>query len=491
MDRRLTYGKKIALGFAVILALSALISVIAYVALRNVTMAKDRIIHKDAQILTQTEKLRFFATNKAVNARGFLLTRDQDELRQMRETRNEFLSVYAGLRESISDPASQALLQRVGQAEQDYQQVWERILREQSDTSDRSRIVASFKTDLMPRLEQLENALKTFQANRAAKMREAIQESSSRARSSSNLAIGLAVFGVIAGAALAWLLTKSLTRQIGSAVQHVQSSSSELQAAANEQATGAREQASAVNEIATTIKELLATSRQISESAQRVAKIAEDTMTSAQYGDQTVARGQEAISTIKHQTDQVVNQVLDLGRRSQQIGGVVDIITELAEQTNILAINAAIEAAGAGESGKRFSVVADEIRKLSDRVGGSAKDIRALIEEIRSSVNTTVMATESGAKAVETGTRQFREIAGSFQKIVSAIGNAAEAVREIELSTKQQTTAVEQVNTAISSVAQAIHELEANSTQTLQTSSQLATLSKELNRMVQTERSAA
>ena len=116
------------------------------------------------------------------------------------------------------------------------------------------------------------------------------------------------------------------------------------------------------------------------------------------------------MSGIKRQVDLIVTHMLDLGKKSQQIGGILEIINELAEQTNILAINATIESAGAGDAGKRFSVVADEIRKLADRVGGSTKEIRALIEEIRAAVNTTVMATESGTKAVDLGARQFAEV---------------------------------------------------------------------------------
>ena len=109
-----------------------------------------------------------------------------------------------------------------------------------------------------------------------------------------------------------------------------------------------------------------------------------------------------------------MNHMLELGRKSQQIGGILEIINELAEQTNILAINATIEAAGAGEAGRRFAVVAEEIRKLADRVAGSTKDIRTLIDEVRSAANTTVMATEGGSKSVEAGARQFTEVAAAF-----------------------------------------------------------------------------
>ena len=195
-------------------------------------------------------------------------------------------------------------------------------------------------------------------------------------------------------------------------------------------------------------------------------------------------RAQEGISGIKRQVDLVVTHMLELGKKSQQAGGILELINELAEQTNILAINASIEAAGAGDSGRRFAVVADEIRKLADRVAGSTKEIRGVIEDMRAAVNTTVMATETGTKAVDAGAKQFGEVTTSFRHIVGLVATTTEAAREIELSTKQQTSAVEQVNVAITNVAQAARETEASSGQTLQTSTQLAGLSRELSRLI-------
>ena len=308
------------------------------------------------------------------------------------------------------------------------------------------------------------------------------------AESSAGTAKAAILWGSLLGTffivAVGWLITSSLTKQVGAAVGHIQSSSSELQAAANQQTTGAREQATSMSEIATTISELLATSRQIAESAQRVAQISGETAQAAGKGDQTVQKAQDSISSIRRQVDLIVEHMLELGRKSQQIGGILEIINELAEQTNILSINASVEAAGAGEAGRRFAVVADEIRKLADRVGGSTKEIRGLIEEMRAAVNTTVMATEGGAKAAEAGTRQFSELASAFQNIASLVGTSTEAAREIELSTKQQATAVEQVNLAIANVAQATRETEASSGQTLQTAMELNVLSKDLDRLI-------
>src|SRR5262249_1399478 len=143
--------------------------------------------------------------------------------------------------------------------------------------------------------------------------------------------LGSAFVGLIG-----FYIARSLTRQVGSAVRHIQSSSAELQAAANQQATSAKEQATAMTEITTTISELLATARQIAESARRVSSIAGDTASTARTGDQMVQRTNESISTIQRQVELIVSHMLDLGRKSQQIGGILELINELAEQTNIL-----------------------------------------------------------------------------------------------------------------------------------------------------------
>jgi len=164
---------------------------------------------------------------------------------------------------------------------------------------------------------------------------------------------------------------------------------------------------------------------------------------------------------------------------------VLDIVAELAEQTNIVAINAAIEAAGAGDAGLRFGVVADEIRKLADRVAASTKDIRAMLDDVRGAVTATVMATETGSKAVDAGASQFADMARSFRQIATLVATTVEATREIELSTKQQVSAVEQVHVAIAGLAATTRETEASATQTLQTSSQLSSLSSSLTRLVQ------
>jgi methyl-accepting chemotaxis protein len=214
--------------------------------------------------------------------------------------------------------------------------------------------------------------------------------------------------------------------------------------------------------------------------------MAERAAESARAGDVTVERAHDSIGSVRTQVDLIVGHMLEVGEKSQQVGGVLEIVAELAEQTNILAINASIEAAGAGEAGTRFAAVADEIRKLADRVGASTKEIRSMIEEVRSAVNTTVMATEAGSRSVDAGTDQFAEVSTAFRQIAELVQTTMQAAREIELSTKQQMGGVEQVKIATGTVAQAAREAENGASKTAKTASRLVAVSDDLMGLVHT-----
>ncbi len=485
MPQNWTFGQRLSAGFAVTVLLTIAISTVAVRALTSIVESKDRLITLDTPLLLDAQRLRATMERKGGAVRGFLLTREERFLDQARQARDEFAAATGRLKEGARSDEARRQLEAVEQGEADHQQAVDRVVAvRRGEAGSLESAARAFDEQVAPKRDQLDVLISSFVARQEREMDAARQASSLSASSAGALVLWMAAAVVFCAVAVALLLTRTLGRQIGGAVGKVESSSAELQAAASQQAAGAKQQATAMNEITATISELLATSRQIAASARRVAQIADQTAQAAGSGGSSVEKAHESITAIKRQVDLVVSHMLELGKRSQQIGTVVDIVSELAEQTNILAINATIEAAGAGEAGKRFAVVADEIRKLADRVAGSAKEIRGQVEDVRAAVNTTVMATESGSKAVESGSRQFAEVASSFQQISGLVSTTTEAAREIELSTQQQTTAVEQVNVAISNVAQATRETEASSGQTLQTAGLLAGLSRELLRLV-------
>jgi methyl-accepting chemotaxis protein len=480
-----TFGKKVGSGFALA---GLVLLVMAQVGFRSSEslIENDRWVEHTHAVRTTLAHLLSELKDNETGARGFVITAEDSFLEPYRASLEAVREALAQVRSLTSDnPLQQRRLDALGPLIEDRLSEAKRIIdvRAASGYEPAAKVVAAGEGKrLMDRIRfavsEMDQDEQHLLENRAAEARGSADVTKS-------VMLWGSVLGALSIALVGWFIVSSLSQQIGTAVHQVQSSSSELQAAANQQASGSKEQASAMNEITTTISELLATSRQIAESAQRVAQIAEQTASGARSGDNTVERAHESISAIRRQVDSIVGHMLELGRKSQQIGSVLDIVSELAEQTNILAINATIEAAGAGDAGKRFAVVADEIRKLADRVTGSTKEIRGLIDDVRSAVNTTVMATETGSKAVDAGSKQFGDVAAAFKQIGSLVSTTTEAAREIELSTKQQTTAVEQVNLAIANVAQATRETETSAEQTLNTATQLSGLSKALLRIIQ------
>jgi methyl-accepting chemotaxis protein len=480
-----TFGKKLAVGFALSFLLMATIGFVAARSIDSLTRTSYAVAHSHT-VLEHISAVRAEMRDAETGQRGFVITGDEAYLEPYQSGSANVGKLLAELHQLTRETPAQS--KRVGEAET---LVAARLaeLRRPIDARRSGGIEAAQRVikegsgkkamdDLRAVMQELDRAERDLLKARA----DDVEKAAATARST---IVGGTLLALFLVTAVGFFLTRTLGAQIGDAVRNVESSSTELQSAATQQVTGARESATAMNEITTTISELLATSRQIAASAQRVAQIAEQTAGAARAGDTTVQKANESISGIRRQVDLIVGHMLELGKKSQQIGAVLEIVSELAEQTNILAINATIEAAGAGESGKRFAVVADEIRKLADRVAGSTKEIRTLIEDVRSAVNTTVMTTETGSKSVDAGSKQFGEVTLALEQIGSLVATTTEAAREIELSTKQQTSAVEQVNLAIGNVAQATRETEASSGQTLQAVSQLTRVARGLLRLVQ------
>jgi methyl-accepting chemotaxis protein len=486
MRRRTTFSQKVAAGFVVTALIAVVVGVVAVLALRHTVASKDEVITVHAQRLIDTERLRADVERKTGAGRSFLLTGQPSHLDAMDQARVDLLAGLDRLERSSLGSSARTVLADVRGREAAHQESVDAAIDLRESGASIDAVVRAFEEGPGPRRVQLDDTISAFAALIDRELHAAKQESTDTATTATTVVVVLGLVAAALAAVLALLLARTLNRQIGTVVGQVQTSSAELEAVAGQQATGAKEEATAMSEITTTINELLATSRQIADSAQRVARIAADTTGAARAGENTIEEANESIAAIRGQVDLIVRHMLELGDKSQQIGAVLDIVSELAEQTNILAINATIEATGAGDAGRRFAVVADEIRKLADRVFASAKEIRALIDDVRGAVNTTVMATETGSKAVDTGLRQFGAVAATFDQIAGLVTTTTEAAREIELSTKQQSTAVEQVNVAVVDVAQATRATEASSVQTQQTAAQLAGLSLDLRRLVHT-----
>ncbi len=239
---------------------------------------------------------------------------------------------------------------------------------------------------------------------------------------------------------------------LAQAVEELDRSSENLVTVAMEQSSGAAEQASAVQEATATAQQIAATSNEISANVESVERVAEDTFRASMHGQQAVTSAVEGMGLVREKVRAIADATVGLGKKSQKIGGVVDIIDEISEQTHLLALNAAIEAAGAGEHGKRFSVVAAEVRRLAERTVEATGQIKDLVEEIQESTGDTVRISEQGTAIAMEGADRVDKVGESLEGILALVRQTKESTQEITVATQQQASAGEQLVLTITDI---------------------------------------
>jgi methyl-accepting chemotaxis protein len=226
----------------------------------------------------------------------------------------------------------------------------------------------------------------------------------------------------------------------------------ELSASARQQAEVVESAVASVREITDGISRVAGTAETVAQSSTEVAQV-------ARAGQESVEKTVAGMDRIRQATAAAAEAIRQLGDSSQQIGAIVEAIDDIAEQTNLLALNAAIEAARAGEHGKGFAVVADEVRKLAERSSKETKEIANLIAQIQSVTQEAVQAMEAGSREVESGTQLSAEAGEALERITSAVESVVAQIQEVS-------GAVETVNSSSAVVSQAIETVSAQTQQT-------------------------
>jgi len=276
-----------------------------------------------------------------------------------------------------------------------------------------------------------------------------------------------------------------LVIRVKEAIQQLSTSANELMAISTQQSSGATEQASAVQEATTTSEEIAVTARQVAEIALRVETQSEQASTASAGGTQAVANATGGMARLKEQVQSIAGAMLELGENSQKIGGIVDIIDEISDQTNLLSLNAAIEAAGAGEAGKRFSIVANEVKRLAERTVDATGQIKALVDQIQKATNSTIMLTEEGTKGVDAANQLVAQVSEALTHIHATIEETTGAAREIKLSTQQQTTASEQMAETIAEVRDVAAQVATGAQETASAITELTNLAETLREQLE------
>jgi methyl-accepting chemotaxis protein len=238
---------------------------------------------------------------------------------------------------------------------------------------------------------------------------------------------------------------RTFVREMNGAALRLSSSANEVLAASTQHEASSSEQAAAIHETTATMEELKHASAQIAENAGSVARVAEETLGAARSGRGAIGEFIQAMQQIRNDGVAVADSIAKLSKRVERIGTVVEVIDEIADRSDLLALNAALEGSRAGEAGKGFSIVAAEMRRLAENVLDSTKEIKNLITEIREATAAAAGAAEASKLATQSGEKLGAVAAQAVEGILSGVQETSDAARVINLATQQQRTATEQV----------------------------------------------
>ncbi|HZX27865.1 MAG TPA: methyl-accepting chemotaxis protein [Telluria sp.] len=251
---------------------------------------------------------------------------------------------------------------------------------------------------------------------------------------------------------VAW---SGVMRENAAGIGALNAAATDILAASTQAAASSAETAAAVAETSATVEEVKQTAllsnekaHAVSDAAQRVAEVAERGRTAIEGG--VLGMGQ-----IQEQMDGIGQTVVRLSERSQAIGDIIATVGSLAEQSNLLAVNAAIEAAKAGEQGRGFAIVAQEVRALADQSRQATRQVRQILGEIEKGVGSAVMIAEQAAKTVARGVEQANEAGAAINHLADSVSTAAEAALQIAASSQQQLAGMDQVAMAMQNIKQA------------------------------------
>jgi methyl-accepting chemotaxis protein len=239
-----------------------------------------------------------------------------------------------------------------------------------------------------------------------------------------------------------------------------------------------------VTQTTATVAEVKQTALTAVQKAKYVADIAQQTAQASQSGTRAVEEMISGTNRIREQTDSVAASIVRLSEQSQAIGAIIATVDDLAAQSNLLAVNAAIEAAKAGEQGKGFAVVAQEVKSLADQSKQATAQVRTILNDIQKATSAAVMATEQSSRAVEDGLRQASEAGQSVRTLSDSIAQSSQAAIQIAASSQQQLVGMDQLAQAMESIKAASIQNANGTKQTEAAAQSLTELGQRLKKIV-------
>ena len=535
MFKNLKIGTKLVAGFLMVAAIAASIGGMGVVKISQVDRADEELYEKITVPLSDLAFMSVSFQRVRINLRDFVETKDpkekQEALKTMLTLRKEITEHSDKLEKTILTAKDREVFDEFKESRKIYVEYVNKVLElDKAGKADEAAALlhgdakkaALHQQELMNKLFEL----KEEQAKRTAQNNNDITRAATLTLSLLSLvgavvAIGLGMFisaaitkplheAVSIANALAdgdlrvnpRVNSKDETGQLMSALQNmvtnlrdmitrtvdisavIATASDQLQSTASQIATGAEEVACQTNAVATASEEMSATSGDIAHNCSMAADASRQTTESAQSGAKVVNETILGMNVIAERVRETSKTVEALGSRSEQIGDIVGTIEDIADQTNLLALNAAIEAARAGEQGRGFAVVADEVRALAERTTKATREIGDMIKAIQKETRDAVKAMDEGVREVEKGAESSQKSGQALEEILERINEVTMQVNQIATAAEQQTATTGEVTNNLQQVTEVVHQSARGADETAGAAAQLATQAHDLQGLV-------
>lgn len=499
---------KLLLGFGVLLLLLAAAVGTAVTSLRGIEEAQRTLMERDFVVVGAISEMRDRQDWQRMRMLDAMVSDDpKDRERNLAQIPEGAVQINRGLEtleaRLADDPASMVRLKDLRAALDSYRQGRndQITLVNAGRTAEARQLAVTQQEERFTRIAKIQDELYTAAQERARRSAARMQELAATARTT--MLVNGAV-ALIAGLFLAVLLSRSISeplqriagiaerfakgdlsaerieldrgdevgalsrafarlaegmrsqiRSITEGVNVLSTAASQISTSTTQLAATSAETAAAVSETTTTVEELRQTAIIASQKAKSVSDTSQRAAQMAQSGRQSVDDTVSGMRRIREQMESIADRMVRLNEQSQSIGQIVTTVEDLAAQSNMLAVNAGIEAAKAGEHGRGFAVVAQEVRNLAEQSRQATAQVMAILADIQKATGAAMLATEQGGKSVEAGVSQATQAGQSIVQITSNVSDSAAAAAQIAASSQQQLVGVDQVAASMDGVKQA------------------------------------
>jgi methyl-accepting chemotaxis protein len=484
----MTISRKIMGGYVVMIAILVIITAITFYSLWDMQGEYNRFIDVNERLIDGVNEIRFEVRNQIAHYRAILLyPGEQKNYRDKLEKDHESISAtIERMQKLVLTEEGRNMLDEIKNIEMKHEEAQHKVIA-LSQQGKRAEALATGIKIVKPLSNELIEKAEAFRE------REIKIGTEGRAKVTATvkritIAMGfISLLGIISGLLIGFYLTRSITRQLRETIAQLSSSSAEILAMTTQVAAGAAETATSISETTTTVEEVKQTAQLSSQKAKYVSESAQKTMQVSQTGKKSVDESIEVMNHIREQMASVAESIVRLSEQSQAIGEIIATVNDLAEQSNLLAVNAAIEATKAGEQGKGFIVVAQEVKSLAEQSKKATAQVRNILSDIQKATGAAVMATEKGSKAVEAGVKQSTDAGESFRMLADSITESAQAAIQISASSQQQLAGMEQIAMAMDNIKKATEQNVAGTKQAETAAQNLHELGNNLKQLIARE----